>query len=185
MQERLQERLLIMEHLLHLLYVLQTGRHEYIFEHIHAIVQQLDILHLRLIQLVSAATGHCLLVYRCTMNSALFWTIEYLVTVGTLERPFGRCLPISVQKQTRSEVRGQRSTIQQRTANLVVRSFRFLPAFSCQQIVGSGHARRFLTHVQLQGKIHYTKNVNFYIYVYNFLIYVDCNDKFYVYPHYY
>lgn len=114
----MQERLLMMVHLLHV----QT-RHKYIVEHIHTIVQQLDVLHLRLIQLISAATGHCLLMYCCTMNSALFWTIEYLVTVRTLERPFGRCLPVSIQKQTRSEVRGQRSTIQQRATNLVVRSF--------------------------------------------------------------
>lgn len=102
----MQQRLLMVL-LVHLLHVLQTGRHEDILEHVHTIVQQLDVLDLWQFQLVSAATGHRVLVHRCTVNSTLFRAIEYLVAVGTLERPFGRCLPVSIQKQTRGEVRGQ------------------------------------------------------------------------------
>lgn len=113
-----QERLLMVHVLLHV-----YTRHEYIVEHVHATVQQLDVLHLRLVQLVSTATGHRILVHRCAMNSTFLRTIKHFATVGTLECSFGWCLPVAIQKQTRSKVRGQRSTVQQRPADLVVGSF--------------------------------------------------------------
>lgn len=80
--------------------------HEYVVEHIHPIVKQLDVFHLRLIQLIPTTTRHRALVHRSAVNPALLRTIEYLATMVTLERPFGRCLSIPVQKQTRREVRG-------------------------------------------------------------------------------
>lgn len=71
-------------------------RHEYIVEHVHTTVQQLDVLHLRLIQLISTATGHRVLVHRCAVNSTFLWAIEHFATVGTLECSFGRCFSVPI-----------------------------------------------------------------------------------------